>query len=74
MTTPLRQRSRRGERLGALLVAAAILFSPPLLLVVDRMASATGIEGVLYLFGAWAGVIGLAAWLMESRRARGRDQ
>lgn len=69
MTTPLRHRSRRSERLTALIVAAAVLFCPPLLLVIDRLPSATGIWLLLYLFVAWAFVIGLAAWLQESRRA-----
>lgn len=59
--------SRRKERLIALIITAAVLFSPPLLLVVDRLPSVTGVWLVVYLFGAWASVIGMAAWLMETR-------
>jgi hypothetical protein len=67
MTLPLRPNSRHNERLTALIVIAVVVFSPPLLLVVDRIPSATGVWLVVYLFSAWAGVIGLAAWLMETR-------
>lgn len=56
---------RRVERLVALVILAALLFTPPLILLADR-----SIDGGLswlaaYLFVAWAGVIGLAAWLLE---------
>ncbi|MDN3521057.1 hypothetical protein [Halomonas ramblicola] len=55
---------RRGERLLALIVLAAVLFSPPLVLVFDRPA--TGPSWLpLYLFAAWGLVIALAAWLLE---------
>jgi|GEM_PF-959813 hypothetical protein len=69
MTLPPHSRlhSREKERLIALIITAVVLFSPPLLLVVDRMPSATGVWLVVYLFSAWASVIGLAAWLMETR-------
>lgn len=60
-----RPRSRMQERLAALIIVAALLFSPPLLLVVDRLPSVTGVWLVVYLFGAWMGIIGLTAWLME---------
>ena len=59
-TSPLR------ERLVALIVAAALLFSPPLLLIADR-ATGTPAWLVAYLFLAWGAVIGLMAWLMEHR-------
>ncbi|MDI5985382.1 hypothetical protein QLQ85_11320 [Halomonas sp. M4R5S39] len=62
MTTP-----RLKERLIALIVLATLLFSPPLLLVVDRPPAA-GLSWLpLYLFLAWGAVIALAAWLMERR-------
>ncbi|PMR69814.1 hypothetical protein [Halomonas heilongjiangensis] len=62
MTTP-----RLKERLIALIVLAALLFSPPLLLVVDRPPAA-GLSWLpLYLFLAWGAVIALTAWLMERR-------
>ncbi|QJQ94252.1 MULTISPECIES: hypothetical protein [Halomonadaceae] len=58
---------RLGERLVALIVLAALLFSPPLILVIDR-PGATGLSWLaLYLFVAWAAIIALAAWLMEHR-------
>ncbi|MFY0990689.1 hypothetical protein [Halomonas sp. C05BenzN] len=58
---------RLKERLVALIVLAALLFSPPLLLVADR-PSATGLSWLpLYLFLAWGAVIALTAWLMEHR-------
>lgn len=62
MTTP-----RLKERLIALIVLATLLFSPPLLLVVDRPPAA-GLSWLpLYLFLAWGAVIALTAWLMERR-------
>lgn len=58
-------------RLVALTGLAALLFSPPLVLIFDRPASA-GLSWLpLYLFVAWLLVIGLAAWLMEHRREDG---
>ena len=60
---------RRTERLVALVILAALLFTPPLILLADR----TG-EGLswlaAYLFVTWGLVIGLAAWLLE----RGPDE
>ncbi|HSP57229.1 MAG TPA: hypothetical protein VLO12_02900 [Halomonas sp.] len=59
---------RQKERLVALIVLAAALFSPPLLLLVDS-PSPTGLSRLpIYIFIAWATVIGLAAWLMERRQ------
>lgn len=59
--------ARRKERLVALVVLAVVLFSPPLLLLVDT-PSPNGLSWLpLYVFIAWTAVIGLAAWLMERR-------
>ncbi len=59
---------RQKERLVALIVLAMALFSPPLLLLVDSPSQA-GLSWLpLYVFIAWATVIGLAAWLMERRQ------
>lgn len=59
---------RQKERLVALIVLAVALFSPPLLLLVDSPSQA-GLSWLpLYVFIAWATVIGLAAWLMERRQ------
>jgi len=59
---------RRQARLVALVVLAALLFSPPLVLVFDQPSGAGPSWLPLYLFLAWALVIGLAAWLMEHRQ------
>lgn len=59
---------RRRERLLALIVLAALLFTPPLVLVPDRAGSLSWLP--LYLFLAWGLVIVLAAWLMESPSIR----
>ncbi|WP_280550491.1 MULTISPECIES: hypothetical protein [unclassified Halomonas] len=55
---------RLKERLVALIVLAALLFSPPLLLIADHAPTAPAWL-VAYLFLAWAAVIALMAWLME---------
>ncbi|TLF52890.1 hypothetical protein FEI13_04090 [Halomonas urmiana] len=61
MNTP-----RRKERLVALIMLAALLFSPPLVLIATP--SADGISWLVpYVFLAWGAVIGLMAWLMERR-------
>ncbi|MDR5898424.1 hypothetical protein QC823_05415 [Halomonas vilamensis] len=57
------QDSHHHARLIALILLAVLLFCPPLLVVVDRLPGVASL--VLYLFGAWALVIGLGAWLME---------
>ncbi|MGO1395292.1 MAG: hypothetical protein ACTHZY_04135 [Halomonas sp.] len=62
--------SRRNERLMALVAIALLLFSPPLIIVIDRLPSFIGGWLPLYLFCAWAVVIGLTAWLMEHRADR----
>ncbi|MDR9440961.1 MAG: hypothetical protein RI841_15895 [Halomonas sp.] len=61
MNTP-----RLKERLVALIVLAALLFSPPLLLIAGRSLAGPG-SLVVYLFLAWGMVIALMAWLMERR-------
>ncbi|WP_163559509.1 hypothetical protein [Halomonas sp. NO4] len=58
---------RRRARLIALTALAALLFSPPLVVIFDRPSEAGPSWLPLYLFLAWGLVIGLAAWLMESR-------
>tara|TARA_R110000850_G_scaffold33890_1_gene92005 strand:- start:189 stop:428 length:240 start_codon:yes stop_codon:yes gene_type:complete len=63
-------KSRQTERLMALVVVALLLFCPPLIIVVDRLPSFNVGWLPLYLFCAWAVVIGLTAWLMEYRADR----
>jgi putative effector of murein hydrolase LrgA (UPF0299 family) len=60
-------KSRKAERLVALLAVAIFLFSPPLIIIVDRFSSSSVSWLPLYLFAAWGVVIGLTAWLMEQR-------
>lgn len=62
--------SRKLERLIALLGVAILLFSPPLIIMVDRLSSLSVSWLPLYLFIAWGTVIGLTAWLMEQRSGR----
>ncbi|CAH1044473.1 hypothetical protein [Halomonas sp. TD01] len=62
--------SRKLERLIALLAVAILLFSPPLIIMVDRLPSLSMSWLPLYLFIAWGTVIGLTAWLMEQRSGR----
>ncbi|MDR5902211.1 hypothetical protein [Halomonas icarae] len=59
---------RRRERLLALIILAALLFTPPLVLVPDRAMAISWLP--LYLFIAWGLIIGLTAWLMESPSTR----
>ncbi|CAM3404571.1 hypothetical protein HALO32_03227 [Halomonas lysinitropha] len=61
MNTP-----RLKERLVALIVLAALLFTPPLLLIAEGASAGPGWL-VVYLFLAWGAVIALMAWLMERR-------
>ena len=63
---PFTRSSRRNERLVALTLLMVVLFSPPLLIAVDRLPGWASLT--LYLFIAWAGVIGLTAWLMEGSK------
>ncbi|MCW4148076.1 MULTISPECIES: hypothetical protein [Halomonadaceae] len=68
--TPSGPQSRKTERLVALVAIALVLFCPPLIIVVDRLPSPHIGWLSLYLFSAWAIIIGLAAWLMEHRAGR----
>ncbi|MGS2743417.1 hypothetical protein ACU6TU_07465 [Halomonas sp. LS-001] len=60
---PLSAGSRRNERLIALILLAIVLFSPPLLMAVDRLPGWASLA--FYLLLAWATLIALTAWLME---------
>lgn len=62
--------SRQIERLIALFALAILLFSPPLIIMVDRLTCLSMSWLPLYLFIAWGAVIGLTAWLMEQRSGR----
>lgn len=64
------QKLRQTERLMALVAIALLLFCPPIIIVVDRLSAFSMSWLPLYLFCAWAVVIGLTAWLMEHRAGR----
>ncbi|AVI63353.1 hypothetical protein [Halomonas sp. GFAJ-1] len=67
---PTGAHSRKVERLMALVAVTLLLFCPPLIIIVDRLPSFNVGWLPLYLFIAWAVVIGLTAWLMEHRAGR----
>lgn len=67
---PFGVKSRQTERLMALVAIALLLFSPPLIIVVDRLPTFSVGWLPLYLFIVWAVVIALTAWLMERRAGR----
>jgi hypothetical protein len=57
------------QRLAALFAAGMLLLNFPLLALWDRGASWLGLPLFpLALFGLWALLIGLLAWILESRR------
>jgi hypothetical protein len=68
--------SRAGARPVALFFLGLAIFSPPLLQVFGRGGDIGGLPIlVVYLFGAWAGLILLMALHVERRRdAPGRDE
>jgi lipopolysaccharide export LptBFGC system permease protein LptF len=58
--------SRRGQQLLALFCLGALLLSYPVLAVFNHSLLEAGIPLlVLYLFGVWAALIALTAWLIE---------
>jgi hypothetical protein len=60
----------RNPRLVALCVAAALLLNFPLLTLWDTPATLFGLPLMpLALFVGWALVIGIAAWIVESKTA-----
>lgn len=55
-----------GERLVALFILGILLFSPPFLFIFDNSAMVMGLPVLyLYLFFAWAALIGLMALAIE---------
>jgi hypothetical protein len=63
---------RLGPRLAAVAVLGFLLFAPPLLSLFDRKTRVLGVPVLwVYLFGAWAVVIGLVAAI---NRSSGRDR
>lgn len=54
------------QRLVALALLGLVLLNPPML---NTQAGDSGLAAYLYLFGVWAGLIALAAWIAEGRKA-----
>jgi hypothetical protein len=60
---------RTKERLIALFILGALLFTPPLLIVFNRTTLTFGVPTLyLYLFAAWAGLIIILALTIERVR------
>ena len=60
--------SRRGQQLIALFALGCLLVSYPAVAVFNHPTPVGGIPLlVLYLFGVWAGLIALAAFLIERK-------
>lgn len=58
----------KGQRLFALFLLGNLLFNYPLLALFNRPDSLFGIPVLyLYVFGAWAALIALLAWVVEQR-------
>lgn len=59
-------RTRQSQRLVALFLLGALLFGYPLLALFDSRATVAGVPLLYaYLFGAWAVLIALMAWVVE---------
>lgn len=56
----------RRQRLVALALLGLVLLNPPLL---NTQAGDSGLAAYLYLFGVWAVLIALAAWIIEAHKA-----
>jgi len=60
--------SRRGQQLIALFCLGSLLLSFPIVAVFNHSTPVAGIPLlVLYLFGVWGALIGLAAYLIERK-------
>jgi hypothetical protein len=59
----------KGQRLAVVFLLGVLLFNYPLLALFNRTATLAGIPVLyLYIFGAWALLIGLAALVVERSR------
>ena len=57
------------QKLAALFLLGVVLFNYPILSLFNKATSALGIPVVyVYIFLAWAGVIGAVAWIVERSR------
>jgi hypothetical protein len=68
----MQRRLLTGERLVAAFLCGGVLFNYPLLSLFDRRVDLFGIPLIyVYVFAAWAGLIGLMAWIIERRAGGG---
>ena len=59
--------ARKGQRLVALCMLGALLFNFPILALFNVGGTVFGVPVLYaYLFAAWAGLIGLIAYVVES--------
>lgn len=62
----MRRSALTGHRLAASFLVGLLLFCSPIPVLFDRPASLNGIPVVyVYMFGAWAGLIALMAWILH---------
>ncbi len=67
------RRTEKRDRLVGLFIAATVLLNPPILNLVG--GTLFGWPALyLYLFGAWAALIGATAFIMEGRRSGSSSQ
>jgi len=58
----------KGQRLAALFLLGNLLFNYPLLALFNQPTIVLGIPVLyLYMFGAWAALIALLAWIVEKK-------
>jgi hypothetical protein len=64
----MRPRNVERPRLVAVFALGAVLFNYPILSAFNRDGAVLGIPLLyVYIFAAWAGVIGLVAWIVQGR-------
>lgn len=66
-------RTLTAQRLAALFIAGWLLFNYPLLALFGRLGTVAGIPALyLYLFSAWAALIGMVALILAGAGSRER--
>ena len=64
----MKKQNVKGQRLAALFLLGSLLFNYPLLALFNRPDTLLGIPVLyLYVFGAWATLIALLAYVAEKR-------
>jgi hypothetical protein len=57
------------QKLVAVFLLGVVLFNYPILSLFNKAGSALGVPVLyVYIFLAWAGLIGLVAWIVERKR------